>query len=64
MLDPIATSLQKECKSELMPIITKIGNLSIETGERPNDFRQAVIILLLKRKGLELYKNFHSISNW
>ena len=32
MLDHIPTSLLKECKSELMPIITKIVNLSIETG--------------------------------
>ena len=29
MLDPIPTSLLKECKSELMPIIIKIVNLSI-----------------------------------
>ena len=59
MLDPIPTSLLKECKSELMPIITKIVNLSIKTGEMPNDFKHAVITPLLKKKGIELiYKNF------
>ena len=63
MLDPIPTSLLKECKSELMPIITKIDNLSIETGEMPKDFKHAIITPLLKMKGLELlYKNFHPVS--
>ena len=55
MLDSVPTSLLKECKFELMPIITKIGNLSIETGKMPDDFKQhAVITLLLKKKGIEL----------
>ena len=63
MLDPIPTSLLKECKSELMPIITKIVNLSIETGEMPKDFKHAIITPLLKKKGLELiYKNIHPVS--
>ena len=63
MLDPIPTSLLKECKYELMPIITKIVNLSIETSEIPNDFKHAVITLLLKNKGIEIiYKNFCTVS--
>ena len=63
VLDPITISLLKECKSELMPIITKIVNLSIETGEMSNDFKHVVITLCLKTKGLELiYKNFHPVS--
>ena len=63
MLDPIPTSLLKECKSELMPIITKMVNLSIETGEMLYDFKHAIITLLLKKKGLELiYKNFCPVS--
>ena len=62
-LDPIPTSVLKECKSELMPIITKIVNLSIETNEVPKDFKHAVITPLLKKKGLELiYKNFCPVS--
>ena len=63
MLDPIPTSLLKECKSELMPIITKIVNLSIETGEMPKDFKHAIITPLIKKKGLELiYKNIRPVS--
>ena len=63
MLDPIPTSLLKECKSKLMPIITKIVILSMETGEMPNDFKHAVITPLLKKKGLEfIYKNFRPVS--
>ena len=47
-----------------MPIIAKIVNLSIETGEMPNDFKHAVITPLLKSKGFELiYKNFCPASS-
>ena len=35
-----------------MPVITKIVNLSIETGEMPNDFKHAVIISKRNVKGL------------
>ena len=63
MLHPIPTSLLKECKSELMAIITKIVNLSIETREMPNDFKHAVITPHLKKKGIELiYINFSPVS--
>ena len=62
MLDPISTSLLNEHKSEMMPIVTKIVNLSIETSEMPNDFKHAVITRLLKKKGIKLiYKNFRSL---
>ena len=62
MLDATSTSLLKECKSELMPIITKIVNRSIEIGEMPKDIKHAVITLL-KKKGLELIykKNFRPL---
>ena len=63
MLDPIPTSLLKECTLELMPFIAKVVNLSIETGKMPNTFKHAVITPLLKKKGLKLiYKNFRRVS--
>ena len=58
MLDSVPTSLLKECKSELMSIITKIVNLSIETGEMPNDFKHAVITPLHsapQKEGIRAY---------
>ena len=63
MLDPIPTSLLKECTLELMPFIAKVVNLSIETGKMPNTFKHAVITPLLKKRGLKLiYKNFRPVS--
>ena len=53
--------LLKECKSKLLPIITKIVNLSIENGEIAKDFK--LIPELDKKKGTEvIYKNFLPVS--
>ena len=63
MLDPIPTSLLKECTLELIPFIAKVVNVSIETGKMPNTFKHAVITSLLKKKGLKLiYENFCPVS--
>ena len=65
MLDPIPTSLTKECLSDLLPLITRIVNSSLCSGAVPPQFKQAVVTPLLKKPGLDLkdLKNFRPVSN-
>ena len=63
-LDPIPTWLLKLCGSELIPLITKMINLSLQQGQVPDGWKAALIRPLLKKLGLELvYKNFRTVSN-
>ena len=63
-LDPIPTWLLKLCGSELVPVITKMINLSLQQGQVPDSWKAALIRPLLKKLGLELvYKNFRPVSN-
>ena len=50
-LDPILTSL-KEHISFLIPIITKMINLSLQTGEFHTEWKLAFVKPLLKKPGL------------
>ena len=63
-LDPIPTSLLKQCSAELEPIITRIVNLSLETGSFPDIYKHAIIRPLLKKPGLDTdLKNYRPVSN-
>ena len=63
-LDPIPTSLLKEHISILLPIITKMVNLSLQTGEFPTEWKLAFVKPLLKKPGLSTtLKNYRPISN-
>ncbi len=63
-LDPIPTWLLKECIDDVLPIITQIINLSLQFGNMPKSFKQAIIKPLLKKLGLELIKkNYRPVSN-
>ena len=53
MLDPIPTSLTKECLSDLLPLITRIENSSLCSGVVPPQFKQAVVTPMLKKTGLD-----------
>ena len=53
-LDPIPTSLLKDHVSILTPIITKIINLSLQTGEFPTEWKLALLKPLLKSQDLPL----------
>jgi hypothetical protein len=63
--DPIPTSLLKECAGSLLPVITKIVNLSMSQGVMPTDLKKALILPLLKKAGLdiEILKHFRPVSN-
>src|SRR6218665_3544777 len=64
-LDPIPTSLLKDCASVLLPVITKIINLSLSTGNFPLAFKHSLVTPLLKKANLdkENLSNYRPISN-
>ena len=49
-LDPFSTLLLKSCIGQLIFPITTIINISMQSGFAPRDFKQALVILLLKNK--------------
>ena len=64
-LDPLPFSLFKDCILELLPILTKIINLSLSTGSFPDHLKEACVLPLLKKPGLdpENLANYRPISN-
>ena len=63
-LDPIRTHLLKSCSESLISVITNIINSSLESGIFPDCWKEAVVIPLLKKPGLEsLFKNLRPVSN-
>ena len=65
VLDPIPTSLMKQCLNDLVPLITVIIKVSLFTGTVPQQFKQAVVIPLLKKPGLYTndLKHVRPVSN-
>ena len=63
-LDPISTSLVKECAILITPI-TKIVNYSIKEGSFPNCFKMAYVTPLQKKLSLDrnTLKNYRPVSN-
>ncbi len=64
-LDPIPTSLLKECLPDLLHIITSIVNKSLLEGCFPDELKTAHIRPLLKKHGLDhnALKNYRPVSN-
>ena len=64
LLDPLPTFLIKECINILLPSITKLVNSSLCEGLVPDDFKKAVVILLIKKASLpvEDLKNYRPVS--
>ena len=52
-LDPLPTLLLKECKAELVPLITDIVNMSLRESMFPKSLKTALIRPLLKKTGLD-----------
>lgn len=65
ILDPIPTWLLKNCLDEVLPIITLIVNLSLQSGTFPNQLKTAVIRPSLKKPSLDsdLLSSYRPISN-
>jgi hypothetical protein len=52
-LDPIPTSILKQCLSALLPTITNIVNLSLSSGVFPKQFKLSSVVPLLKKYNLD-----------
>ena len=64
-LDPMPIPVLKKCASEVLPVMTRIVNLSLQSGLIPHSLKQAVMIPKLKKPGLspENLANYRPISN-
>ncbi len=63
-LDPIPTPILKDCIEIVLPVLTKMINLSLQHGIFPNEWKLALVVPLLKKFGLELLlPNFRPASN-
>jgi len=64
-LDPIPTTLLKQCLSALLPTLTNIINLSLVSGTFPDQFKSCSVIPLLKKYNLdkEDLSNYRPISH-
>ena len=64
ILDPMPTSLVIGCTEVLLPVLTKIINLSLEPGMFADDWKCALVNPLLKKPGLDLVpRNYRPVSN-
>ena len=65
MLDPIPTSLLKQCLDDLVPLVTANFSASFATSTIPRQFKQVVVIPLLKKSRLDTnnLKHFRPVSN-
>ena len=62
-LDPMPTPLLVACIDTLLPVITKIINLSLQNGIFADQWKCALVNPLLKKLGLELiFQNFRPVS--
>ena len=65
-LDPIPTTLLKQCCAELLPIITSIINGSLSPGVFPSEYRLIALVRpIIKKCTLdpEIFKNYGPVSN-
>lgn len=63
--DPLLASIMKDCINVLLPVLTKMINISIETANVPVQLNEAMIRPKLKKESLdhEVYSNFRPISS-
>ena len=63
-LDPIPTYLVKNCLDVLLPVITTMVNISLQTGHFPVDWKNAVVHPNLKKENSEPnFENYRPLSN-
>ena len=63
-LDPIPTAVLKVILPKILPLITKIVNMSLGDGIFSREWKTAVVRPLLKKLGLELiFPNYRPVSN-
>ena len=64
-LDHLPTWHLKECKAELVPLITDIVNMPLRESMIPKSLKTVLIRPLLKKTGLDnnILKNYRPVSN-
>lgn len=63
-LDPSPSSLVSDCLDLLLSVITKVINSSLILGYFPQDWKEALVKLLLKKAGLAAdFDNLRPLSN-
>ena len=64
-LDPLPASIMTKCCHALLPILTRIVNLSLATGEMPDNLKCAMLRPLLKKPTADhkVFANFRPVSN-
>ena len=63
-LDPMPTPLVVECLDALLPVITRMINLSLQGGTFPDNWKLADVKPRLKKTGVDaLFTNLRPISN-
>ena len=64
-LDPIPTWLLKQCEEQIIPVLTLIVNVSLETAEFSDELKKAFVTPLIKKALLdcEILKNYKPVSN-
>ena len=64
-LDPLPASIMAKCCHALLPMLTRIINLSLGTGEMPEDLKCAMLRPLLKKPTADykVFANFRPVSN-
>jgi hypothetical protein len=64
-LDPLPANLFYECLDVILPYITDIFNESLTTGVFPSNFKDSIVIPLIKKSNLDpnVLKNYRPVSN-
>jgi len=63
-LDPIPTPLLVKCIDALLPVITKMVNISLESGHFPSTWKEALVRPILKKNCVDtVFKNYRPVSN-
>ena len=63
-LDPIPTTIVFKLLDVLLPVITKLINLSFDTGQFAEAWKESLGLPSLKKPGLDFaFKNFRPVSN-
>ena len=60
----LLTPLLKDCIEVILPVLTKMVNLSLQSGVFPTEWKLALVIPLIKKFGLEtICNNYRPVSN-
>ncbi len=63
-LDPVPTTILKQCSSIITPVLSRIVNLSLQTSSMPEMYKRALVTPLLKKPNLDtILSNYRPVSN-